>query len=328
MKTMLFIFCLLCLCNPVLSISVSNIDELLNVIDNETYIYVESGEYYINYLDVPVNTTIEGSGINTVFIKENGSIGYGIGVKGNNVKLCNFVYDGNALNCPNSDHGIRLDPVNNVEITGIEVKNTVHHGITSLPGSSNVNIHDNRVIGTGVLNSADGAGIIVNGYNCVVSNNIVSNTAYHGLQAYTNSREIIFSNNLLRNCGNNLRPGSSKGSGIKASLNTSNVIIMGNSIYNQAGEGVLIDQADSVIVAGNIINNATRSIYERNSNRCIINGNIVLNSRDHGIYLYNSNISNVIGNNVNATKYPYKDVFNYNGLKNIISCNNGLKIVI
>lgn len=311
------IFILVCCLSitPVLSVSVDSVEELNTALDNCSYIFIEEGTYYIDHIDIKDNTYVEGKN-NVLFKKINGTNGYGIGINGNNIVLEGVKYDGNGFNCPYSDHGIRING-DNIKVDGVKVNNTVHHGITSVSGSDMVSVQNCIVDQTGITDTQDGAGIIVNGKNCIVNNNFVSNTAYHGIQAYTNSEKCIITGNLINNCGYNLRVGGSGGAGIKASLNTKEIIINGNVVYNQGGEGILSDSANNISITDNIITNATRNIYIKNSNDINCMGNIVKNARSEGIYSYGSGNVIIQGNIIKNSS-----VKTYGSYDNLISLNS------
>lgn len=269
---------------------------------------VLGGIYYVDRFDVPGGIHVMGMGSDTEFIKANGTTGYGIGTAGDDVVLSDFMYDGNAQNATSGDHGIRIDAADDVELYGLTVHNTVHHGITGTSGCSNIYVHDCEVFDTGALGTQDGAGIIVNGQNVRVTDNYVRDTAYHGIQAYTASTDVIIANNMLSGCGKNTRAGGSNGAGIKVSLNCKRAIVSGNSVYNQAGEGILIDNCAEVTAIGNIVTNASRGVYINNADYVACNSNIVTGSRGYGIYAYNSGCLNIGNNIVKDSPYGFSAV--------------------
>ncbi|MBL8062693.1 MAG: right-handed parallel beta-helix repeat-containing protein [Anaerolineales bacterium] len=161
------------------------------------------------------------------------------------------IIDGSNYELPNAYWGALLGiPGDYIQVTGLEVRYSNWIGV-SLAGhhnrASNMNVHHNRE--TGVLVSGD-YGIFENG------------------RVWQNANR------------NENNPGSSDwASGLSAARHPTNVILYGNSVYNNWGEGLSTFEANGTIIEANIVyDNWAGNIYVSDSVNVVVQRNLVYES--------------------------------------------------
>ncbi len=145
------------------------------------------------------------------------------------------------------------------------------------------------IAGSGALiNTSDHSGIIIRGQYVNVSGFEVTGTDSYGI--YVSGQNDIVENNVLHhnvvsngtggNCG-----GTSWESALKVAVGAENVIVRGNSIYENCGEGIAVTRGVNTLIENNTVwDNFSMNIYTDNSPYVLIRNNT---STCTGIYLKN-----------------------------------------
>ena len=185
-----------------------------------------------------------------------------------------------------------------IRITGNHAASAADAGIDAHPACDFMVIDGNTVEAIGV--AVDG--IIFQGQNCIISNNIVVGNLTQGIrvQALTEigTASAVITGNSIANIGS---AGTNKGILIDqdttGSVNSSGVIVSNNKISGSYEYGIYIvandNEINDLVVSGNAIVDAatTAGIYVRSDtgasvSNLSITGNVVSSSGTQGIYLF------------------------------------------
>lgn len=241
-----------------------------------------------NPIMVPSNVNLIGKGTGSILKILNNQVGGNPLqiVNATNVRMADFLLEGNRVNSPNTNYGLYVSTSSNCVVESITSQNW--------------------------------AGVGVHVYNCdaVVTKDCVSQgNMYHGFEAEQN-RGCKYQNN--RGTNNDLHgllisPGEVSGTGsignsfignsfdsnkqygigsnaangdISAWLNKGN-LIQGNSVYGNLQYGIQMYKQDDSIISGNFVyNNKFFGIYIYQSQNNVINGNILMNNSQIGAGMY------------------------------------------
>jgi parallel beta-helix repeat protein len=141
-----------------------------------------------------------------------------------------------------------------VNISGLELANSAGYCV-KLQGSNNS-------FSNSVVHECHDAGIYTDGRN----ETITGNTVYHA--SYVNSA---------------FNSATGWGSGIKVRVGGQNILIAGNTVYNNYGEGIAVTRGASVTVRGNTVHdNYSVNIYVDNSHDVLVEKNFAYNVPNSG----------------------------------------------
>lgn len=247
--------------------------------------------------------------------------------------------------CYGSD-GIFIDNCNNITINNIYasggdgaavgVESTIYGSISSVIGNAGVELidlnYDVKYISISDCTGYNqtGNGIDING----CENNVVSNCVIVGAPegitisgaakgADDNSYRNLVQNCIIKDCtthGIRVMPDS----GLSNCKYNS---IIGNTIENTTGHGIIIEDTHNKII-GNTINGSSVSGVICSSDYNIFNDNISIDNSERGIYIYGGTYCQVNGNVVeNNTLDGIRTTSNYNSIiGNIVEGNGGYGI--
>jgi len=167
---------------------------------------------------------------------------------------------------------------------------------------------------------------LLNSSYCVVANNIVQDCADDGINLNYATYNTIIGNvaldmtsdgihiYLLSNfnsiVGNVVKGSGRYGIGVGDNVSPSdNNDITGNNIYSSTDSGIMLDDARTSTVAGNVIHTSARGIeLKRAASKNTLSSNTIIASTNYGISL-NSSDSNVIDGNVIDTVTNYDGIY-------------------
>jgi hypothetical protein len=132
--------------------------------------------------------------------------------------------------------------------------NNTWMGVAVPPGTSNV-----RIVGITVIR-ARSHGIHIQGNGVIVEENIVTNSILENATVV---------NGVIAQCNN-----GGWGSGIKVAVGGTNIIIRGNTVYENCGEGIASTRGINVLIENNDVHsNFSVEVYVDNSNGVVVRGN-------------------------------------------------------
>jgi hypothetical protein len=253
---------------------------------------------YYSYASVVFNRCIQSkvSNSSTRFARKSG-LAYGFAILNGcysvSVSDC-FSQDQRHMVTVGDNEGINLY----IRITGNHAASAAGAGIDAHPACDFMVIDGNTVESIGVAID----GIIFQGQNCVISNNIVVGNLTQGIrvQALTEigTASAVVTGNSVSNIGS---AGTNKGILIDqdttGSVNSSGVIVSNNMLSGSYEYGIYIvandNEINDLVVSGNAIVDAatTAGIYVRSDtgasvSNLSITGNVVSSSGTQGIYLF------------------------------------------
>jgi hypothetical protein len=151
---------------------------------------------------------------------------------------------------------------------------------------------------------APGAIGSTNSGNKIISNNVITDTAWYGITvrdpngSSVAGQNITIENNILRNCGTNAGQSS-----IQIS-NIGNVSVIGNRIYNQTVGCAILQSntvtTDGIIISNNVVNAFQYGIQLNYARSAIVSNNILTNPTSNVMQLNNCNYCSVTGNNIQS----------------------------
>ncbi|HPS21583.1 MAG TPA: right-handed parallel beta-helix repeat-containing protein, partial [Candidatus Paceibacterota bacterium] len=228
--------------------------------------------------------------------------------------------DNIIVNFNNLDNGFGIDNSSYVTISGLTIEGAIHSGIYfSAFDSDEVG---NNISSDNIILNGTGINLNGNGYSTgvVVSNNIINNNQYRGIDLYQAS-------------GNNLTLNTISGSnqGIYFDNSSSNEIDQNTiSDNNEYGIDFRNSSMENIITSNTISDNSRDGIYLNNSNENIINSNNTISDNlRNGIYLDQSDDNTIEENTISSNISCGISLSNIKGSQiktNIISSNlqNGI----
>jgi nitrous oxidase accessory protein len=188
---------------------------------------------------------------------------------------------------------------------GIYYENLVLNKSITIVGEDRINtIVDGNGSGDTVIISADnvcirnftiknkgasGTGINIKANQSVISENLIIDNNWSGIEAGSAFRNCTVSENTIMN----------NGYGIFFGKKTTNINFSTNDIGNNSLDGIYLDQSSDGIVTDNIIDkNGDDGLSLTFSNGIFVYKNFIINSIDNGIYMYSSTV--VINENIIA----------------------------
>ena len=193
----------------------------------------------------------------------------------------NDANDGDTIIVHNGIYYENLVLNKSITIVGEDRINTIVDGNGS--GDAVVILADNVCIRNFTIKNkgASGTGINIKANQSIISENLIIDNNWSGIEAGSAFRNCTVSENTIMN----------NGYGIFFNKKTMNINFNENVVDNNSFDGIYLDQSSDGIVTDNIIDkNGDDGLSLTFSNDIVVYKNFIINSKNNGIYLYSSKV--------------------------------------
>jgi hypothetical protein len=292
----------------------TEINSAITSLSSGGIVYLKQGTYNLSgaiTMDNP-GVILMGSGVKTVLYKATNFNANMINVTANNTEVRDLKVDGNRTVMLSDNQGVSVSNTSLVKLDQLFVTDIMHHGINT-PSSSNVIISRcySQNTGSPSVVGADGVGIIAgdNAENIKIIDCTTSNTGYHGIQVYTDTRRAFISNCHVTNPGQTL----STGDALKINPDCDDIHVTNSYFGSGPNNGLLTATDGPGPIRGLLVENSTFEGFDNTGIRLdgptdvVIKGNNIRNngvtasaSVDYGIRINIGN-SSVVANHIQVT---------------------------
>lgn len=297
-------------------------------------VFVPEGDYLLTggSVSIPTGVSLQGVGARSILRKatSSGQVHVNIPSSATDITVQGIACVGPGDQVVASENleptAILLNGSNSrVKVLDCFIKDIAGFGVGVGSGCADILVRGNHIDGTGNTGLADGHAITVEtSHRVVISDNIVSNTRYRGVEIFSGfaggTENVVVSGNSFYNThataiavfassndvghvrnvtvtGNTIDTTVSTtigvGAGIYVGHLTSGVTVTGNTIQDTASDGIIVTESTAqttpylCTVSGNTIRNAGRhGIYTDGPRATVgVSGNVVTGSWLSGIYL-------------------------------------------
>lgn len=191
----------------------------------------------------------------------------------------NDASDGDTIIVHNRIYYENLVLNKSITIVGEDRLNTIIDGNGSgdavVISADNVCIRNFTIKNKGI----SGTGINIKANQSIISENLIIDNNWSGIETGYACRNCTISKNTIMN----------NGYGIFFNKKTMNINFSENIVSNNSFDGIYLDQSSDGIVTDNIIDkNGDDGLSLTFSNDIVVYKNFIINSKDNGIYLYSS----------------------------------------
>ncbi|MCA9324613.1 right-handed parallel beta-helix repeat-containing protein [Candidatus Saccharibacteria bacterium] len=268
-------------------------------------VYLMPGTYNISSsVLVPSNTTLSGSGNNTVlFIPNSTSTNYAVisnsdtSGGNNNIVIASLKINGNRTNVTGTNQGIKFTKVGSgsgaTTITGGVVREVTVVNASDI-GIQLATSNNNTLTSNTILNSASyGVGLTASNYNSFTGNTSSNNVNHNFRLASTSTYNTLKNNTAM---------GSTSGSGFYVTSSDNNRL-EGNNASSNTTTGFTITGSSQNTLTGNTSNSNTTAGFtvSTSAEANTLTGNVSAGNGTAGFYVSTSATRNLFSNNVSRT---------------------------